>query len=186
MICRMVLILMLVILLSNSAMTSESQPEFSLSEKLFYEQVTTNPQPTSVVVVINQKSPLLAGTMSLIIPGLGQFYNDQFLKGLIHFSVTISGVALYIAAEEDDLSDFPVFTETRRGGYIRYETIDVNEDNYLKPISFGIAISIHLYSAVDAVLTAKRINKQNLQRAGMSAIPLITPNQSGVVFTYRW
>ena len=183
--CRMVLILMSVILLSNSAMATESQPEFNLSEKLFYEQVATNPQPISVVV-INQKSPLLAGTMSLIIPGLGQFYNDQFLKGLIHLSITISGVALYIAAEEDDLSDFPVFTKTQRGGYIKYETIDVDEDNYLKLISFGLAIGIHLYSTVDAVLTAKRINKQNLQRAGISAVPLITPNQSGMVFICRW
>lgn len=124
--------------------------------------------------------------MSLIIPGLGQFYNDQFLKGLGHFAITIAGVVLYIEAVEDDLSGIPVTGQDHRGFFIEYQTFDIEEDNYLKAVSFGIAIGIRLYSVTDAVLTAKRINKQNLQRAGFSAAPLITPNQSGMVVTYRW
>lgn len=178
---RVVLTLMLVATLSGSAMAADSQQDFSLSEKLFYAQLNTNPQPPSVVVIVSQKSLLLAGTLSLVIPGLGQFYNDQFAKGLFHFSITVGGVVLYIVAEEDDISGVPVFHQHGNTGYIEYQTVDIDNDNYLKMVSFFIGIGIHLYSAVDAVLSAKQINKQNLQRAGITAAWLIRSEQSGLV-----
>jgi TM2 domain-containing membrane protein YozV len=39
------------------------------------------------------KNPLLAAILSLLIPGLGQIYNGEWVKGLIFFSISV-GVAI--------------------------------------------------------------------------------------------
>jgi len=42
----------------------------------------------------NQKSPILAGTLSAIIPGAGEIYTGDYLKALLFFAV--EGVTLYL------------------------------------------------------------------------------------------
>jgi TM2 domain-containing membrane protein YozV len=37
----------------------------------------------------DKKSPFLAGLLSLIIPGLGQAYNGQMVKGIVIFALTV-------------------------------------------------------------------------------------------------
>ncbi len=39
--------------------------------------------------LVNNKSPFIAGLLSLIIPGLGQAYNGQIVKGIVIFSLII-------------------------------------------------------------------------------------------------
>jgi len=39
--------------------------------------------------LVNNISPFLAGLLSLIIPGLGQAYNGQIVKGIMIFALTV-------------------------------------------------------------------------------------------------
>jgi TM2 domain-containing membrane protein YozV len=52
-----------------------------------------------IIVVQNQKNPGLAAVLSFVIPGLGQIYNGQFLKGLFiffMFALSVAAMALIV------------------------------------------------------------------------------------------
>ena len=98
-----------------------------------------------------KKNPWIASGLSLLIPGAGQTYNDQFKKGLIQLGVAIVGTGLTYAAERDDYKD-------------RYgNTVDRDDDNW--KIGFGVLLNYgsRLWSVIDAPISANRINKQSQQ-----------------------
>jgi hypothetical protein len=43
----------------------------------------------------NEKSPALAGLMSLVLPGAGEFYSEQYVRGAIFFSVEVASWVVY-------------------------------------------------------------------------------------------
>jgi TM2 domain-containing membrane protein YozV len=52
-----------------------------------------------IIVVQNQKNPGLAAVLSLVIPGAGQIYNGQFLKGLFilcMFGLSVAAMTVLI------------------------------------------------------------------------------------------
>ena len=89
-----------------------------------------------------RKDPALSGILSFLVTGAGQVYNGEYLKGGVFFGVSIFGAALYVSALGDD-DDVDSDKETRAavGGLI---------------LLGGWSSSI-----VDAVISAKRINKEN-------------------------
>jgi len=97
------------------------------------------------------KSPELAGFLSLIVPGfgIGQIYNGQPEKALIHTSITV--ISFIIAAISLGGISFNV------GGSTSHDK-SWGVAPFL--ISFGVFTVNWIWSVVDAVISANDINKK--------------------------
>ena len=100
-------------------------------------------------IVAEKKNTWIASGLSLLIPGAGQTYNDQFKKGLLQLGVAIIGTGLTYTAERDDYKN------------IYGNTVDPDDDNW--KIGFGVLLNYgsRLWSIIDAPISANRINKRN-------------------------
>ena len=78
------------------------------------------------------KSPALSFACSLILPGLGQMYNDEVSKGLVFLGADIAAWALFF--------------------------ISVNND-YLPYIFAAIGAGIHIAAPIEAVITSDNLNR---------------------------
>ena len=88
---------------------------------------------------LTEKSPLLAGTLSFIVPGLalGQFYNGQILKGVLHVSISGMGFVLFLSGMGPGGSN----TSTAYAGFLLY-------------------LGNWIYTTFEAISAAENINKQ--------------------------
>ena len=53
-------------------------------------------------VRVKKKEPWLAFALSLVMPGTGQFYNDQYTKGIIQLGATLAGAGLVFIGVRDN------------------------------------------------------------------------------------
>ena len=144
--------------------------EQRLSDALFYSQLTNNPVPTTTYV-IPQKDPWVAGALSFLVPGLGQIYNGQPVKGLAFFGGVIAGYTLFILAVEDNYYNYYGF----------YVDPEGDDDSGVLGLLTGFGLWVA--AIVDAPISANRINRQNQARA----IKLQSvPNGVGATLTFRW
>ena len=116
---------------------------------------------------IKKKSPLAAGIMSYIMPGLGQFYNGEERKGWIDlgtqvggFAATLIGVALTM--EYAGYYDYDHYEDY----YPAYEYIEGN--CFLSGVGVVLftagVITIYanaIHSIIDAARSSNRINAEN-------------------------
>lgn len=104
----------------------------------FYQQANMLPK---------KKSPEKAFAMSFLIPGLGQYYNDDVIKGLIQQLIWLGGVGSLIATPAPNS----------------------NEEYY---VAFGITAGIcsWIWSMIDAPISSIKYNKnlENNKRIGIS------------------
>ena len=98
-----------------------------------------------------KKNPWIAGGLSLLIPGAGQAYNNQPGKGAIQLGAVIVGFGLLISAAEDNYN-------TIRGGLI-----DPDDDDGKAVLGILLWFGGHIWSVVDAPISANSINQQNQQ-----------------------
>ncbi len=89
-----------------------------------------------------QKSPLLAGTMSFFLPGVGQFYNGERAKGLLHCGVFTTALFIGGVTAGDGYNEEPRSSATE----------------VLLGASLVVMVSSLVWSIWDAQATAKRIN----------------------------
>jgi hypothetical protein len=91
---------------------------------------------------LTEKSPLLAGTLSFIVPGLalGQFYNGQILKGVLHVSITGLGFVLFLSGMGPEGSNSSG-KSTAYAGFLLY-------------------LGNWIYTTFEAIAAAENINKQ--------------------------
>ncbi len=156
-----------------------------LYQQLFYPNVQQiQRKPASVP----RKNPWLSGICSFVVPGLGQFYNEQPKKGLLHLTLTLSGyVAIALALEDNvTITGVPIFEKTsQESGYIRYESyrFDKDNDNIIGYLGFAVSTITRIWSTIDAPIVSNRINKQ---RQNLSVAPTITFLASGVKVVYQW
>ncbi len=96
-----------------------------------------------------KKNPWIAGGLSLVVPGAGQAYNSQFKKALTQFGIAAVGTALMYTANSDDYKN------------VDGDTVDPDNDNW--KIGFGVPLNYgsRLWSVIDALISANRINKRN-------------------------
>lgn len=158
-----------------------------LSDALFYQQLTqqsANAQVKKNVVFVSRKDPFVAGVLSLLTPGLGQVYNGEFNKGILQFLIVVSGYTLTYFAFEDDV----IYSQESVHNGIEFDTrisADIDEDNGRGAIGFLVGFGTHIWSIVDAPLSANRINRRN-ESVRFSAAPLMKPNRVGAILTLRW
>jgi len=105
---------------------------------------------TKKKIKLTEKSPLLAGSLSFIVPGLalGQIYNNVPSKIFRHLSISIGSFALLIIAGEF--------------GWFR---LDIacganNHDTWIPYSLIFIYLGNWIWSVVDAAVTANDINRQ--------------------------
>jgi TM2 domain-containing membrane protein YozV len=100
---------------------------------------------------ISPKEPVLAGFFSFIIPGfaIGQIYNEQPLKALIHTSITVTSLVIAIISLSG--ISFSVGGSTSN---------DKSWGAVPFLISFGVFTVNWIWSVVDAVISANDINKK--------------------------
>lgn len=189
-------------------------------KRIDYEkEQSINPKPEraepkiSYVVSVREKSSAVAGLLSLLIPGGGQFYNGQNGKGT---GFLIAGLGCYAAGMSKDKKckdwysppgECIEYCQTCKqyehvemdGGYllgpcIQWETsskckewsypddicvkYDEGGRNFL--IAGGI---IQIWSIIDAIISANRINKKSLEEKGLGLE--YCPELNGPVLAYR-
>jgi len=101
---------------------------------------------------LSEKSPLLAGTLSFIVPGLalGQFYNAQYLKGVLH--VAISGLAFVIFFSGFDVGGGSGEHPTAYAGFVLY-------------------LGNWIYTTFEAIASAEKINNEIMLQKYRSESP---------------
>jgi len=95
---------------------------------------------------IHKRSPVLAGLLSLYIPGLGQLYNKQELKAGIVFGTW----ALSFGVAEVYANNRPV--------YVTGNKVDRPKDAVTVALLVPFAVAT-IYSVIDAPITASRLNR---------------------------
>jgi TM2 domain-containing membrane protein YozV len=116
-------------------------------EKITKEAPVTSEAPKPIK---SRKEPALACVMSILLPGLGQFYNGEAAKGAIMLGASVFGVVLMASAINDELW--------------------TSQDSDAKG-TFGamIFLGAWLWSVIDAPISASKINREN----GWTSLPII-------------
>jgi len=96
---------------------------------------------TDSVKVVSQKSPALACVLSLLVPGLGQVYNGEIIKGLLFATGVVAGTYLLVFS----------------GGDFEHESSTSEPLFYTGMIVAGVS---YLWSIIDAPVSASRINEE--------------------------
>lgn len=136
--------------------------------KLLDEPAKTNPatkdaENTSTATGLEKRSPLLAGAMSLVLPGSGQLYNEEYLVGGLWMA---GEIALYL------------------GAFAYAGAFDSSEDFSLRwrlegILLLAVAGGFHLFSIFDAVTEAQRVNA-DIDKFSI----MVTPTQGGATVGY--
>jgi hypothetical protein len=85
----LIVILLLILIIPAEAQISEQELTGSLSvdSKILSASDNFESLPQLSVQVENRKSPFLAGLLSLVVPGAGEFYSESYLKAAIFAAV---------------------------------------------------------------------------------------------------
>lgn len=97
------------------------------------------------IVYIKEKSPWLALGLSYLLPGLGQLYNGEPVKGLLAFAGVSAGVGLMLLGAGD------------------FEHESTTEESFFYA-GAAIAGLTYLWQVIDAPISASRINRENKSR----------------------
>ena len=129
----------------------------------------------SMQVKVGQKNPTVAFVLSFIIVGGGQFYNEQYDKGMLMFLGGMVSTLVFFNTVDDDY--------TNAYG----DLIDPNNDDMIGFFGCLIGGSLWLWSLIDAVYAAKQINLQNQPYTShLEVNPMVSPDRSGAVIAVRW
>lgn len=90
------------------------------------------PPPGPRLAAGERRSAVLAAILSFIIPGLGQLYNGQFLKGLVFFLISLAAYC---------------------GGGVRFEPRSLG-------LHFTLGLVVQVIAAVEAFRTASAHNRR--------------------------
>ena len=146
-------------------------------------------------VRVKKKEPWLAFALSLVMPGTGQFYNDQYKKGVVQLGAFAAGAGLVFLGVRDNYKAH----QTRADGSVHYPWIDPEGNNKTIALPGGILWACaHLWSVIDAPLSAIRINEQSQQpyyghllefdgdRITLGVDPVVWPDVSGARLTLHF
>jgi hypothetical protein len=95
----------------------------------------------------SEKSPGLAFALSFIIPGLGQYYNGDYVKGAVMDVLWVSGWVMYFTAGYEDVYYY--------GYYYSYYEEEATTWLY---VGLGLALGTSIWSMIDAPICASNYN----------------------------
>ena len=121
-----------------------------------------------------EKSPVVACILSVLMPGLGQFYNEESRKAMVQIGTAIGGFAAYqhgreVIVEEDEFNILRFTAEKRNPS--------------LEKLGLAVMLGSSIWSIIDAPLSADKINQRN--RAENRVSFKVSPAISGHTVTTR-
>ncbi len=119
------------------------------------QEIEQNPGDKPVQREMRYREPVLAGVLSGLIPGTGQLYNQQTVKGVIFLGVFVGGSILALS----DLNSDYVYEDS---GTSTKATIGA-------VIVFGIWLT----AIIDGVISAKKINERYGLSMDLRQIPTL-------------
>ena len=108
-----------------------------------------------------EKNPWLASGLSLLIPGTGQFYNDQYQKGLPQLGVALAGAGLVWWGLRDNYEDHENYSESPSWNPLQW--VDEDGDDWTILVGAPLWLASSMWSVIDANLSANRINQEGRQ-----------------------
>ncbi|GEM_PF-1249491 len=114
----------------------------------------------------NYKNPALAGVLSWYAPGLGQFYTEKYVKGMIFFTAenALLITTISIVADFDFSFDEGMFFNFS----IKPKEHITEDDNYLLILFAACYGALHMYNVIDAVVSTGNYNKHIRQQVSVS------------------
>ena len=106
-----------------------------------------------------KKNPWLAFGLSALITGGGQFYNGQHSKGVAQLGGVILGIGLMASGSEDNYTRYAM----NDLGLLYERRVDPDDDDGRVVLGFLLFFGSHIWSVVDAPISANSINRQNQQ-----------------------
>lgn len=94
---------------------------------------------------VQKKDPIVSCILSIVIPGAGQFYNGEPLKGIAQLGLVIGSVSVYLYSTEI-VSKGPWVVGPR--------------NQTLEDLSVVTYVCSYMWSVIDAPLSAGRINRE--------------------------
>ena len=120
-----------------------------------------------------EKNPWIAFILSTVIPGGGQYYNQQFSKGSAMFLGAAAGIGLFYATRNDN------YRHKLTGKYL-----DPDENDSKGYLGLGLGLGFVVWSMIDAPVSAIEINKRNQQ--AMTIGPMIDRDMVGAVLSLKF
>ena len=135
------------------------------------------------------KKPWLASGLSFMIPGTGQFYNDQYEKGLPQLGVAVAGAGLVWWGLRDNWETHDNYDQQSSLNPLQW--VDEDGDDWMVLVGAPLWLASSVWSVIDANLSANRINREGQQpvlghllelggRATLGIEPVVQGNESGV------
>jgi TM2 domain-containing membrane protein YozV len=97
------------------------------------------------------KNPELATALSVLVPGLGQVYNGEPVKGAVIMAGFLGSIAVCIAANIGDTND------------------SIGTKGW---IGVGMVATSYLWGVIDAPISAQRINRERSNRTTQSLLEI--------------
>lgn len=172
------------------AITTQAQGQRPGAFLLADAQPTEDPVPlVPQSTDMEEKNPWAAFFYSMLIPGGGQFYNDQGRKGRLMligaaagFGITVYGLSDTQEESSERITRTDTPTSTSTSIMRRYEET-YNET------AVNIGLLVYLASAtwsmIDAPISSNRINREARQ-ASLQINPLVAPDFAGASLSLRF
>lgn len=120
-------------------------------EKMTKEPVQEKPSAQQNEYYGSEKDPTTAVLLSALLPGAGQYYNDDVTKGVVMTSLYVAGWALYFAAGYSEEWYEDDYYWASYGYYYEEETPWLY-------VGLGIAVGTWVWSMIDAGISASDYN----------------------------
>lgn len=113
-------IIFTILLLSITLFAQESKLELSgnISQDLLASSVNYQPDVSQQSIAFKKRSPMLAAGMSVILPGAGQFYNEDYCKTAIFATLEVAAIVTAIAYNskgDDQTTSYENFANSSNG-----------------------------------------------------------------------
>ncbi len=114
------------------------------------------------VFFTKKKDPVLGGMLSWYMPGLGQYYSEQYIKGTVflvtEYALLIGGIFYFMNFDfaAGGSSGFNLKVDAKRTDL---GVVETSRRNVFYGIMGAVAV-IHLYNVSDAVVSARRFNRR--------------------------
>jgi hypothetical protein len=111
---------------------------------------------------MKKKDPVFAGMLSYYMPGLGQYYSQQYVKGTVflvtEYTLLIGGIFYFMNFDfaAGGSSGFNLKVDAKRTDL---GVVETSRRNVFFGILGAVAV-IHVYNISDAVLSARRYNRR--------------------------
>ncbi len=118
-----------------------------------------SPRP---IVLKDEKSPGLALGLSALLPGCGQYYNGDYVKGAVQTGVFATGIILALTLGTESSYSSNAYTDYGYYGTYTYYRPETEEwTSAWMYVGIGVAAGAWIWSVIDAPISANSTNDES-------------------------